>query len=258
MADKAPDDSEIDEKHKKYDPTLDFYSENFDPLKALTTPGVTPPVINAKIFDNLSKYDQFYKDPSRQEIINAGGLNKEVQQLPERRWLSHQLPVPNEYKKKRRNLLTRMEVMTGPLQLLKKCKDEHIQIKVWTRHSHGIRGYCIGYVVLFDKHWNLALEDVNEVWTRPKRRKIPAGMGALALYIRLQMSSSDKYTPTGSFDTEDLNIGRDTPGSCRTQTTEANGLVHLQANLGSRNYTTSASNVRNEYAEYFSGREAVP
>lgn len=42
------------------------------------------------------------------------------------------------------------------------------------RHSHGLRGYCLAFVVAFDKHWNMALEDITEVWTRPKRRKIPA------------------------------------------------------------------------------------
>ncbi|KAK4881217.1 hypothetical protein RN001_004536 [Aquatica leii] len=50
---------------------------------------------------------------------------------------------------------------------------------------------------------------------------------------------------------------RDELFAALTQTTEANGLVYLQVNLGSRNYTTSASNVRNEYAEYFSERGAV-
>ncbi|KAF2896911.1 hypothetical protein ILUMI_09263 [Ignelater luminosus] len=71
-----------------------------------------------------------------------------------------------------------METMTGPLSSLKKCKDEHIRIKVWTRHSHDVRGYCIAFVTLFDKHWNLVLEDVTEVWTRPKRRKVlPVGLG---------------------------------------------------------------------------------
>ncbi|KAF5300130.1 hypothetical protein FQR65_LT09221 [Abscondita terminalis] len=178
MANEGGDNLRNDDKNKQYDPTLDFYSEHFDPLKALNTPGVTPPIIDAKVYDNLSKYEQAYKNPSRQEVINAGSSKQQdVQTVPQRRWLPHQLPVPNERIKKKRNILTRMEEMTGPLQLLKKCKDEHIQIKVWTRHSHGIRGYCIAHVVLFDKHWNLALENVREVWTRPTRRKIPAGIG---------------------------------------------------------------------------------
>jgi len=38
----------------------------------------------------------------------------------------------------------------------------------------GMRGYCVAFVAAFDKHWNLALEDVREVWTRRKRSKVPA------------------------------------------------------------------------------------
>ncbi|KAL3278176.1 hypothetical protein HHI36_013517 [Cryptolaemus montrouzieri] len=42
---------------------------------------------------------------------------------------------------------------------------------IWTRNAHTVRGYCIAYVTAFDKHWNLALREVTEVWTRPKKRK---------------------------------------------------------------------------------------
>nr|CAI5853840.1 unnamed protein product [Callosobruchus analis] len=80
----------------------------------------------------------------------------------------------------------------------------------------------------------------------------------LALHNWLKMSSGETYTPIGSFDTEDLNTRQIVPGSWRTQSTEARGLVNLQTNLGSRNYTTSASTVRDQYAEYFSGHGAVP
>jgi len=38
----------------------------------------------------------------------------------------------------------------------------------------GVRGYCVAFLAAFDKHWNLALEDVREVWTRRKRNKVPA------------------------------------------------------------------------------------
>ena len=38
----------------------------------------------------------------------------------------------------------------------------------------GVRGYCVAFLAAFDKHWNLALEDVREVWTRRKRSKVPA------------------------------------------------------------------------------------
>ncbi|KAK5650961.1 hypothetical protein RI129_001990 [Pyrocoelia pectoralis] len=162
---------------KDYDPTLDFFSEHFDPLKALITPGVKPPIIDAKAYDNTSQFYQFYLNPNKQIVKAGSSKSQEKQNEIERRWLPHQLPVPTKRStKKQKNVLTRMDSISGPLKILKKCKDEHIQIKVWTRHSHGIRGYCIGYVTIFDKHWNLGLEDVTETWTRPKRRKIPAGM----------------------------------------------------------------------------------
>lgn len=37
------------------DPELDFLSEHFDPLKALRTPGVTPPIAKAKPRDYVAQ-----------------------------------------------------------------------------------------------------------------------------------------------------------------------------------------------------------
>jgi len=45
--------------------------------------------------------------------------------------------------------------------------------KVYTRNARGIRGHVEAYVVAFDKHWNLALEDCYEVWSRKVKRKAP-------------------------------------------------------------------------------------
>lgn len=46
--------------------------------------------------------------------------------------------------------------------------------KVYTRNERGIRGHVEAYVAAFDKHWNLALEDCFEVWSRKIHRKAPA------------------------------------------------------------------------------------
>jgi hypothetical protein len=61
----------------------------------------------------------------------------------------------------------------------------------------GMRGYCVAFLAAFDKHWNLALEDVREVWTRRKRRKVPAlGEVLIHTHIRRVANCSDSYTGT--------------------------------------------------------------
>nr|CAD7432217.1 unnamed protein product [Timema monikensis] len=58
-----------------------------------------------------------------------------------------------------------------------------VVIQVYIRNMKGIRGYCIAFVAAFDKHWNLALEDVTEVWTRPVKRKAVA-LGETEIWTR--------------------------------------------------------------------------
>nr|CAH7728038.1 unnamed protein product [Callosobruchus chinensis] len=67
-----------------------------------------------------------------------------------------------------------MDAMVGPLAFLKKCIEEKKKIKVYTRNEKGVRGYCVAHLLAFDKHWNLMLENVEEHWTRKKRKKVPA------------------------------------------------------------------------------------
>lgn len=52
-----------------------------------------------------------------------------------------------------------------------------LSFQILTRTLKGIRGHCIGTIVLFDKHWNLCLKNVQEVWKRPRKFKIPAICG---------------------------------------------------------------------------------
>jgi len=50
----------------------------------------------------------------------------------------------------------------GALAVLRRCVNERLKIKVWTRNYGYVRGICVGYVVAFDKHWNLVCVPVSE------------------------------------------------------------------------------------------------
>lgn len=76
-------------KQKEYDPRLDFFSDRFDPLLALNTPGVVPPVSDVTEHDNLSKYETaWYKQTDSGQTKSA--KNVERGEVFERKWLPHQ------------------------------------------------------------------------------------------------------------------------------------------------------------------------
>lgn len=81
-------------KSKEYDPKLDFFSKEFDPLKVLCTPGVLPPIINAKAYDNLAKYTSV-KINLRPEIPKQ--TETAGSSTVERRWLPHQRKFHNAF-----------------------------------------------------------------------------------------------------------------------------------------------------------------
>lgn len=61
-----------------------------------------------------------------------------------------------------------MENAKGPLALLQKFRSNRTKVKIYVRKEHGIRGHIIGYIVLFDKHYNIALTECTETWKRRK------------------------------------------------------------------------------------------
>ncbi|KAF4104830.1 hypothetical protein G5714_014161 [Onychostoma macrolepis] len=71
-------------------------------------------------------------------------------------------------RKAAKNVLTRMPLHTGsPLGELNRCVQEKIRVKVHIRTFKGLRGVCSGFVVAFDKFWNLAMVDVDETYREP-------------------------------------------------------------------------------------------
>lgn len=85
--------------------------------------------------------------------------------MPGRKFLPHQMPVyrpPKEHP----NVLKVMDTVDGPLAALREAMKFKRRVKVWTRGVTGIRGCLTGFVQAFDRHWNLALWDVHEIFQR--------------------------------------------------------------------------------------------
>jgi small nuclear ribonucleoprotein (snRNP)-like protein len=56
-------------------------------------------------------------------------------------------------------------VPEGPLRLLAQWAAQGARVRVVTRHAAGVRGSATGLLRCFDRHMNLLLEDVAEVYT---------------------------------------------------------------------------------------------
>ncbi|XP_075226794.1 U6 snRNA-associated Sm-like protein LSm11 [Lycorma delicatula] len=159
---------------------INFYSPKFDALKALNTKDVKVPCPNAPILDNISKFEM-----NSEGVVSIKGVKEkkdEKMEVPqpststvkEEPKIERFLPSQGLLTVKRRpvrNILTRMEVMSGPLEQLRICMELRRRVKIITRRAHQIRGFCEGFVEAFDKHWNLAVSDVREVWSRKKSNR---------------------------------------------------------------------------------------
>lgn len=76
--------------------------------------------------------------------------------------------------KQRRTVMKRMSEIGrsgGPLSRIALFCYRKCRVKVYIRSAASVRGHCEGYIVAFDKHWNLVMDDVDEVWTRKNKYK---------------------------------------------------------------------------------------
>ncbi|GFN81975.1 U7 snRNA-associated sm-like protein lsm11 [Plakobranchus ocellatus] len=70
-------------------------------------------------------------------------------------------------KKEKKNIFTRMETVSGPLSLLNRCVKNKEHVRVVTRGAVTLNSICRGYIVAFDKYFNMAMIDVDEIYRRP-------------------------------------------------------------------------------------------
>ncbi|KAL4240649.1 U7 snRNA-associated Sm-like protein Lsm11 [Mactra antiquata] len=170
---------------------LDWRASNFDPLRAIyddRTP--IPNVPGAKQFNNIAEFENFLegKDSKSQkkkrqaqepepgmQTVRASAKEEEAARKAA---LTAKYGGPAERSSihakytRVRNVLTRMEgFKKGPFSLMRRCVEERLRVIVVVRAAVAIRSRCRGYIVAFDKHFNMALMDVDEKMIKPVCRK---------------------------------------------------------------------------------------
>ena len=176
------EDSRIDSK------ILDFTSPQFDPFHALSAPERIVTEANPSIFlstsssstsqklDNISKFRALLPtcDPQRIEPKSKYATQKrkttssttdqnnkeqtddkqKKQQQQQQKRVPMFLAMVSKYEHK----------SSGPLSLLYSILQNRQRVRVMIRYVDCIRGTLTGYLVAFDKHFNMILKDVDEVY----------------------------------------------------------------------------------------------
>ncbi|XP_006864021.1 PREDICTED: U7 snRNA-associated Sm-like protein LSm11 [Chrysochloris asiatica] len=211
-------------------PRLDVSSDSFDPLLALYAPRLPPiPYPNAPCFNNLAEYESFLKTA----ITAASGTLGRTRRRhnaptpdPERIQRLRRLMVTKEEEdgaagttrrgrrsqKAPRNVLTRMPLHEGsPLGELHRCIREGVKVNVHIRTFKGLRGVCTGFLVAFDKFWNMALTDVDETYRKPvlgKAYERDSSLTLTRLFDRLKLQDSSKKEADSKSAVEDSTLSR--------------------------------------------------
>jgi len=146
---------------------IDFLSDRFDPVAALQTSNINsvleahPHIQNARILDRVDQFrpflpptDPLFRQPTKPKVIRSKPVSEK-----------------DTTKTKALSCFAATAALheTGPLSVLFKALSKRQRVRVVTRYVDGIRGTLTGYLIAFDKHTNLILQDVDEHYT-PRRR----------------------------------------------------------------------------------------
>ncbi|KJE89421.1 hypothetical protein CAOG_00891 [Capsaspora owczarzaki ATCC 30864] len=116
----------------------------------------------------------------------------------------HQVvPLPiGRPKRGPKNVLKRMEeLQIGPLSVLYRCVKEHYRARLWIRDDKGIRSQMLATVLVFDKHFNMVVTDVQEIVDMRRFRNLRKPIDSQILLTKLQLAISPTLTqqhPSGA------------------------------------------------------------
>lgn len=190
-----------DEQHYKIDhdrmnsKILDFTSPEFDPFYALTAPERLVTEANAFIFpsssssslsvsklDNISKFRALLPkcDPQR---LDPSSHHSNKPKSDQKAIISDNNNEQQDGKKKQQQQRVPMFLAmtakyehksSGPLSLLYSILSNRQRVRVMVRYIDCIRGTLTGYLIAFDKHFNMILKDVDEVYGSRVTRDVGA------------------------------------------------------------------------------------
>ncbi|KAH3869996.1 zinc finger CCCH domain-containing protein 13-like [Dreissena polymorpha] len=175
---------------------LDPTSASFDPLKALYSPIDPFPHIPSRQFNNLAQFQNFIEGKDAQtrkaneQKKKSGGQQGTITGLAKLRAQAHEAEqerkaaITKKYagpaersitqakRKNMRTVFTKMQgYKKGPLNVLRLCVNDKLRVTVLIRAAVSVRSRCRGYLVAFDKHFNMALMDVDETFIRPAPKR---------------------------------------------------------------------------------------
>lgn len=142
---------------------ISFTSEGFDPFAVLLAKSSdvyaeNSFVQNAPLLNNVDQFRVMLPpcDPCWRQAVQKSHVKKEAS-TDSTENMRNKIPVFT-------SLAARYE-NTGPLSFLHSVHVNRQRVRVMVRYVDCIRGTLTGYIIGFDKHWNLLLRDVDEVYT---------------------------------------------------------------------------------------------
>jgi len=98
-----------------------------------------------------------------EEVTKRTVLTKEDKIAAEKKLKGRAAFIARKKRLLTRNIFERQDDLSeGPFSLLLRCLKSKQRVRVRTRRMRDMRGSCEGVIAAFDKHMNLALEDVTE------------------------------------------------------------------------------------------------
>lgn len=147
---------------------VNFTSDKFDAIAALNKSFLEVAQVNgfiqqAKCLDNIYKFvpylpscDPLYKPPPKRKTNATMQPSKGDQVIPSVNTMKKKIPFFTSLASCHQS---------GPLSFLYSAHVHRERIRILIRYVDCIRGTLTGFIIAFDKHMNLLLRDVDEVFT---------------------------------------------------------------------------------------------